>query len=62
MANELKSGDMKIGYQKVAGDYMLYIQEGNRQEFFGWFTTEGKAQRFLEKLKRWDAKGGNDGD
>ena len=38
----------------------LYVQEGNQKRVVAQFFSKGKAEMFMEALKRWDAAGGND--
>lgn len=51
---------MTIGCRKVAGAWMLFVQEGKQVRYFAKFTTGEKAKEFMNVLKRWDEAGGND--
>lgn len=51
---------MMIGCRKVAGAWMLFVQEGKQVRYFAKFTSGEKAKEFMNVLQRWDEAGGND--
>ncbi len=59
-----KHADMEIGITSF-GAYKqpaLYIQEGRNKRVLATFFSKEKADMFMEKLREWDAAGGNDND
>ena len=54
-----KSADMEIGYVNIGTQKKLYVQVGHERQYYGTLIS-GKADKFLEMLKKWDEAGGND--
>ena len=54
--------DMEIGVTTF-GAYKqpaLYVQEGNQKRTIAQFFSKDAADRFLNRLERWDENGGSD--
>lgn len=53
------AADMEIGYVYVGGQVKLYIQTGNKRQYYGTLQAN-KKDKFLEMLRKWDEMGGGD--
>ena len=49
---------MAIGYMYYNGKLRLYVQEGQERSLCGQFHSTKEAEKFMEKLKKWDEAGG----
>jgi len=54
-----KHADMEIGYVQIGTKTQLYIQVGNKRQYYGTLMS-AKADKFLRMLEKWDEAGGGD--
>lgn len=52
--------DMEIGITISNKQHALYVKEGKEIRILAYFPTRGRAELFMEKLKKWDSLGGGD--
>lgn len=57
-----KAHGMEIGAMVYDHRIRLYVREGQELRFFAVCNDWKLATAFLEKIKKWDEAGGNDGE